>query len=381
MSEPVMRALRTLHRWIGLILAVPLMTQGTTGFILAITPPFESLRLPQSRPFEGPPHGIGAIVAAARSAAPSGLVPLRYQIGPTDHDTATVDLAPQGQRTAEARVFVDPGSLAILDWRDRPDDFYRVAHGLHETMLISGPLGHDFVGWSGLGLLCLGLSGITIWWPRLGRWRAAFSVNLAANGYRFHRALHGAAGGWLVALLILQSLSGASMAFPGVFGAILGAPPAKNPVIGSRTARGANPPMPIDLDSPSAVDALVGAARIAVPEATVTSLRFPTQPSRPMIATLDPNGRAEGAPPVVVLVDPRGGQVVSVRDPRQATLGATILAWLRVLHSGEGLGPAWRAIICFLGLALPLFPITGIAMWLSRRRRLAGKAILQGASE
>jgi uncharacterized iron-regulated membrane protein len=369
MSDTVTRILRTLHRWIGLALALPLLIQAATGFVLAITPPFDALRLPRSQPFMGPPPDIAAIIAAAQFAEPAELIPLRYEAGATERDTATVDLARPGQRVPEVRIFVEPGSLAVLDWRERPNDFYLWAHALHETLLIPGPLGHNLVGWSGLGLLALGLSGIPIWWPRRGRWKAALSVSFAARGYRFQRALHGAAGGWFAALLILQSLSGASMAFPGVFATILGAPVARMPMGGHQAAHEIDP------------DAIAEAARAAAPGAALTSLRYPTQPGRPMIATLLPDGQADGAPPVVVFGDPSNGHVIGVRDPRSGSSGAFVLAWLRALHSGGGLGPIWRVAICATGAALPLFPITGVAMWLLRRRRQASRTVLQGASE
>jgi uncharacterized iron-regulated membrane protein len=177
----------------------------------------------------------------------------------------------------------------------------------------------------------------------------------------------------MVAFLILQSLSGASMAFPGFFGIILRAPATRMPAIVSHGTR--------DID----LDTVVGMIRAAVPDATLISLRFPAAPDRPMIAALAPDGQPDGAPPVIVTADPFGGRIISVRDPRRAGMGAGVLAWLRALHSGEGLGPAWRVINCLLGVALPLFPMTGVAMWLLRRRdkdrRPVASSIVQGAIE
>jgi uncharacterized iron-regulated membrane protein len=159
----------------------------------------------------------------------------------------------------------------------------------------------------------------------------------------------------MVAFLLLQSLSGASMAFPGFFTMILRAPAAKPSTSALHWTH------TID------VDAIAAAIRAAAPGATIVSIRFPVQPGRPVIANLRPAAKP-GAPPIVVIADPFDGRVISVRDPRKEGPGANILAWLRTLHSGEGLGFAWRAITCLLGLALPIMPITGVAMWLLRRR-------------
>src|SRR5580700_5550537 len=130
MSERVLRTLKSLHRWLGLMLAIPLLIQATTGFILAASPPFEAIRAPSARDPSEPARSIGAIVAAAQGDAPAGLVPSRYKAASAPGDAAEVDLMRPSQRMTEARVFVDPGSLFILDWRDHPDDFYRWVHGL-----------------------------------------------------------------------------------------------------------------------------------------------------------------------------------------------------------------------------------------------------------
>jgi uncharacterized iron-regulated membrane protein len=373
MSEPALQKLRILHRWIGLLLAFPLMCQGATGFILAATPPFEAMRTPAARDRSDPPQSIGAIIAAARADAPAGLVPSRYQAGSAPGDAAVVDLTRASERTVEARVFIDPGSLETLDWRDHPDEFYRWVHSLHETFLLPGPLGRSIVGWFGIGLLCLAISGIPIWWPRQGRWKAALGVPRDARGFRLPRALHGAAGGWAAGFLVLQSLSGISMAFPGWFGTGPNAQALKTAADHPRGTR--------DID----VDAVAGAVRATATDARLTSLRFPARPGRPMIATLQPAERTNGVPPTIVAVDPVDGRIISVRDPRNDGLTAGILAWLRALHSGDGLGPLWRVVVCLLGTTLPLLPITGIAMWLLRRksgrRRSVAPPVLRGASE
>jgi len=39
------------------------------------------------------------------------------------------------------------------------------------------------------------------------------------------------------------------------------------------------------------------------------------------------------------------------------------------LHFGQGLGPVWRGLTIVTGLVLPIFAVTGTAMWLYRRQR------------
>ena len=44
------------------------------------------------------------------------------------------------------------------------------------------------------------------------------------------------------------------------------------------------------------------------------------------------------------------------------------LRWAHDLHFGQALGPLWRVLTIVTGLVLPIFAITGGAMWLYRRQ-------------
>jgi uncharacterized iron-regulated membrane protein len=357
-----MRKLRLIHRWIGLILVLPLICQGITGFILTATPLATRLTLPQAMQGDGPPHRVSDVVAAAQAAAPPGLVPSRYRVGA--NPIAGVDFVRPGKAAVEARIWVDPNSLATLPVSTDPDTVFHFAHDLHEVLLIEGSLGHSIIGWCGIGLFVMAATGLVLWWPLPGRILAAFTVSAKARGYRFQRELHGAAGIALFGLLLLQSVSGASMAFPETARSLVGAPaPAKLP---ARSAAAAA----FDLD------AAVAAAQTAVPDAALRDIRLPVVAGRPASVALLPDGSAEGAPMVLVRFD-AAGNVANIDDPRHAGFGAALLAWLRTLHEGRGLGPGWTAVIAALGLLLPVSAMTGATMWLIRqRRRIVSRALL-----
>jgi uncharacterized iron-regulated membrane protein len=367
--------LRRLHRWLGLALAAPLLVMGLTGFILVISPPLADLMLPRA-PVSGPSAidvddgpAIAAIIEAARAAVPNGVEPKRYRAG----DTARVDLAPAGQRLPTVRVFVDPATRTILRVTEQPDRFYHWVHDLHENLLLPSPLGHSVIGCIGLGLVCLSLLGIPIWWPRRGRWKAAVTVSGRSTGYLFQREVHGASAIWIVAMLLLQGFSGASMAFPQTFrsvfvGATAGTRAAGRSDAPSARGHGGTTSGSQGVTAGSAIERLIRDAHAAVPDATLIDLRMPTVPNRPFAVVLLPKGSAEGAPPAVVTADPSSLRVVNVQDPRRAGPGIRFLGWLRALHSAEGLGPVWRIADGILALMLPVVSVTGAAMWILRRR-------------
>ena len=342
------RVLRVAHRWLGLALALPMFLQGVSGVVLAVTPLWDEWR-PMPAVSTGPARPASAIVAAA---AEPGLPPIRY-VPPQEGAPAVVELGRPGQRGTAMQVLVDPVSLAVLG-SSVPSATYRCVHTLHEHLLLPELGGRSLVGWCGVGLLLLGLSGLVLWWPSPGRWRAAVTVDGRARGARLQRELHGAAGFWLSAMLVLMSLSGITLAFPRTVGAILGVQGGVPPRVEGRA--------PLDLD------AVLAQAANALPGAVLLDARLPNPAGRPVTLRMQPPGTLAGSPPAFVTVDPAGARVLSVRDPRTQGVAALTLAWLRALHYGEAFWLPWRATVTLSGLALSMLAVTGVALWLLKRR-------------
>ena len=80
------------------------------------------------------------------------------------------------------------------------------------------------------------------------------------------------------------------------------------------------------------------------------------------------DGHSDGAPMVTLFIDPWKREVAETLDPRNFTTGETIMAWQRPLHAGEGAGGFYRFLVFLSGLMPVAFAITGIAMWVHKRR-------------
>jgi uncharacterized iron-regulated membrane protein len=365
MGRTVTRAvLRRLHRWIGLTLALPLMLQAMTGLILAADPFVASI--------EGAPAAIGpltapsnlrnidatAVLAAAQAIVPPDQLPSRWRMLPDA--IVAIDFTPPNQRQPVSQVGVDVVSDQVLWARENPDQIYRWVHALHETLLLGLP-GRSVVGGVGVGLLLLGVTGIPLWWPPRRHWKTGFTVTPNSRGWWFQRELHGAAGIWMVLLLLMQSISGIALAFPQTARAIAGLPAA--------SPRGARPAGGPRLDPAQAIAAGIAAAEAEFPHAAVQDLRLPGIADRPMVALLQFDGDHQGSPRATVTMDAASARVLSTQDPRNGPTGLAVLDWLHALHDGGAAGPAGRVLTCLFALALPLFPITGLAMWTIRTRR------------
>jgi len=361
----IRKALRFLHLWLGLILCLPLVLLGLTGTILT----FDSVFQAHPTLAVGEARGAVEIVAAAVKAAPAGQVPSLF-IPPADTGSAaTVRFSipgkggPGGSPTRGAVIAVDPVSLAVLDSAG-PGGFIRQVHMLHANLLIPAREGRSVVGWLGVVMLAMGISGLVIWWPRPGRWRAAFTVARAARGVRLHRELHGAVGIWGLLVFITVSFSGVWLAFPDTMGAMIG-------------AEAAPPPKVQRTEGVTAIDIgqAIALAQAGLPDGVVKNVGLPLRPDQPFRINMAHRGDADGTPAVIAYVDPWAARLIESRDPAKLAAPLRFAAWQRPLHTGAGLGPVWHVLVGAIGFLPLLFAVTGVSMWLIKRRARRAMAV------
>jgi uncharacterized iron-regulated membrane protein len=413
--------LQQLHLWIGLILMLPLVMMGITGAVLVYAHDIEHL-LGQGEPDAktvGDWQSPSALIEAAKAASKEpGRIPIAVRWPIEVGEPAAVRLSrpgmanerpqfrgegrregqPQqqqgGQQQAQGRVptqspfagsqqlLFDPVSLELLQTQQVMTGWVRFFHDLHGHLFIVGGLGREIVGWLGVALLVLGCSGLYLWWPRAGQWKAAFTVRRKARGVRLNRELHGAVGIWSLVLFMLVNFTGVYLAFPQQISA------AVNTVWPGRDMRAAQFQARVEpMRGATAIrldDALV-LAKERVPDGRFLNAFLPTRPDQALRIGMIRTGHSEGAPAITVIIDPWRKTIVDVFDPRTLSTGETIIAWQRGLHYGQGLGAGYKFLVFVVGLVIPAFAVTGFLMWwLKRRNRRAGeraKAAIMAASQ
>ena len=364
--------LQQLHLWTGLVLCVPLVLLGLTGSVLVFQDELRDLADPLPRSQSGEAKSPSAIIAAAATKIPSGAAPSLFIAPESPGDLASVRFAQRGAAPGPGgiQVFVDPVSLDVLGVREPNAGIVRQIFMLHANLLMRDRSGRAVIGWLGVAMCGLGVTGLVLWWPRSGQWRAAFAIRQGARGLRLHRDLHGMVGIWGVIVFLIVSVSGTYLAFPQAIGAAtraimpardLRAVPTVTPPAGER-------PQPLDAD---AAVALAHAAGVA---GTLRTIALPNRPDQAVRLGFLPAGAGHGQPPATVFIDPWTHRVIEVRDPRAFTAAETALVWQHSLHAGEGLGWLWKLLVFASGFMPALFVITGLSMWLIKRR--AKRAVL-----
>jgi uncharacterized iron-regulated membrane protein len=355
--------LRRLHRWIGLAAVLPMLLLGVTGAVLTLEPVWPHGHAASL----GAPRSDSAILAAATALAPPGARPARYSPAGAPGEAAAVAF---GGRNALV-IRIDPVTLAPIGTAEGQGGVLRTMRALHVNLMLPELGGRSIIGWCGVALVLLTVLGIPLWWPRPGQWRAAFTFSASTNGVRFHRRLHGAVGIWIALVLFVNALTGAMLGFPqmarGWMGLQAGGPPRPGPPPG--------PPPAYDLDAAMAL------ARTALPGARPRFVILPMAAGAPFRVFLGaPGGGA--ARSGTAAIDAAGTRLLSLQDPAGYTLAERLWRWAHDLHEGAGAGPVWRGLTFLAGAALPVFSVTGLAMWLLRRRRrrrldLARQAAIQ----
>lgn len=412
--------LQQLHLWVGLILLLPLVMMGITGAVLVYAHDIEHLLGQGDPPVKtaGEWQSAAKLIEAAKAAnSEPGRIPIAVRWPIEVGEPAAVRLSrpgmanerPQfrggqqgGQQGGQAigapaqgrvpmqspfagslQILIDPVSLQVLQTQQAMTGWVRFFHDLHGHIFIPGGVGREIVGWLGVAMLVLGCSGLYLWWPKPGQWKAAFQVRRKAKGLRLNRELHGAVGIWSLVIFMLVNFTGVYLAFPQQISA------AVNTVWPGRDMRAAMFQARVDPmrgTAPMDVDEAVELARARVPGTRFLNAFLSVRPDQALRVGLIRPGHEEGAPIITVIIDPYRKSVVDVFDPQAMSTGEKIIAWQRALHYGIGLGGVYKFLVFVSGVIIPIFAVTGFLMWwIKRRNRRAGErarqAILQGAGQ
>ena len=206
----------TVHRWIGLVLTVLLVPIAVSGALLVWHDPLDALIHPSRYAVTGTQLlQPSAYLASATAALDGSAQPVGVRF-PEDEGWPVIVMARGAPRVEGGpirfvNVYLDPPTARTLDVVDFRSSLIGWLHRFHENLTIPEYSGRAIVGWAGVGMLILSLTGIWLWWPRNGaflpglRWRR--SAQTTTN-------LHHLLGFWISIPLAVVSLTGIYLGFP-----------------------------------------------------------------------------------------------------------------------------------------------------------------------
>ncbi|HXJ01640.1 MAG TPA: PepSY-associated TM helix domain-containing protein [Micropepsaceae bacterium] len=361
---------RTLHLWAGIVLCLPMILIGLSGSALLVQR--EILWLSAPAVATGERQSFVRIVAAAEAAEP-GFRANWLELPQSQRAPAGVQFIVATRPTRTVEVVVDPVSLKVLGSSElvRRGPIMAFLTWIHEFLMMPDRIGLPAVGWTAVAMTFMGLSGIILWWPRKGRWLAAFLVKRGATGLRFHLDLHHAAGIWGLLFFLVLSISGIYLAFPQTVSSAMQ----------TAFANSQSDATPLPLGFPKAwpitPDEGISLAQAAMPGTRAAGVFLPRSADAPMIVQLETTGFSPSVPPITVAFDPRNAGSVHIDDPRHYPLPDRILNLLYALHFSVGVGPFWTFLVFLTGLMPLLLAITGLTIWWTKRSRRRAAASLR----
>jgi sulfite reductase (NADPH) flavoprotein alpha-component len=366
-SMPMQRSLtqRILFRihWIaGITAGLVLAVVGFTGALInvesatldAINPAFRIVAPPGAQPMS-----LASLVDAARAANPG--YDARSLAWNGDDRATSVRLA-RGRERGGIDVGVDPYSGAVLG-EMRGKDFFDTAEQLHRN-LAAGPVGKQIVGASTAILIVIAITGIVLRWPRRHSWKTWLRFDSTLRGRPLWWRIHGVLATWMLAFYLVASLTGLWWAYDfyrNAINAMAGVP--------AQQRRG---PMDGPAIEPARLDAAWTAFRRETNGATRATIMLAAAADTPVeIRYQDattPHERAWNTAKIAA-----DGSVASRELYAELPRGRRFVSSLFPLHNGSFFGVPGRIAMTMASAAMPFFAITGVWLWILRRRNAAAR--------
>jgi len=358
--------IRRIHLWLGLSVGAVFVLLGLTGSALVFYVEIDRLLHPETRAeaavnapgwnspvwdralATGRAHMHGAPGRWSFEATDTpGPIPARFypampHAGHHSAPRTMVWFSPDGRRV----VRTAPWGGYTMSW----------LYELH-MQLLAADIGRQIVGWSGVAMLALLLSGIFAWWPR-GSWAKALAFKRDAAPIRRLRDLHKLTGLASAGLLSLLVATGVLLALDDVKAWMLSPPQV---------------PAPRSIDDGGGravtIAAALAAARRAVPDGRLAFIDVSDAGDAPIRVRVElPGDPHRRFPASFVFVDRSSGRVLAVHDGRQGGVGTQIAIWMRSIHDGSIGGLATRVLAVLLGLVPLVLFVTGLLHWRRRVR-------------
>lgn len=384
MKKAIRHWLVKLHRYSGLLLSLFLVMAGLTGAALAFNDDIDAWLNPQFYHLasSGSRQPIDALAARVEHDYPHAR--LAFFAMERDADAplqAKLRSRKPNEELAVDTVFIDPVTAAVVGERNTkavslaPQNLMPFLFRLHRYLLLDKP-GAIISGSLGLLWVATLLIGFALAWPRhRNGWGKALSIKRGAGGFRLMYDLHRTVGLVAGILLVITAFTGAVMNLPDVARPLVSSLSALTPPPKGSSAEGKP-----QINWQQALAAAQATMPLATP-ARIVRIAHDEKHGLYQVRLRKPDDIQDGGS-VRVFVDAADGHVLRSLDPLKGSAGDTFIGVQYGLHTGQILGLPGKILVAFLGLLPLLFMITGIAIWLQKRKSetLARTRRLQRAS-
>lgn len=212
LPNPVRKIILKVHLWLGLGTGLVVFIVSITGAMYCFAPELQQLTQPyrsvaiQNNRF----LPASELIAIAEKQIPDKKAKRLYY-GQPNKAAYALFFDKDGYYYA---VFMNPYDGTVLKTKNMRKDFYTIILYLHFTLLI--PYGQEIVGWSTLIFFVMIVSGIILWWPRnKAAKKARFTIKWGTSPKRLNYDLHNVLGFYSSWILLFTVFTGLIWAFDG----------------------------------------------------------------------------------------------------------------------------------------------------------------------
>jgi uncharacterized iron-regulated membrane protein len=405
-----------LHRYAGLSTALFLIVVGLTGSLLAFYSELEYAINPQFRAAHtgAPRLDVATLIEKAEALAPEAQVDSVWK---GDPDSVLVSMSPRID-SATGRTHALDFDQLVLDpytgrelgrrtWGEIREGWVNLMPFIYKLhyMLALGEAGGWILGITALvwTIDCFVALYLTLpaWEPDffsrdrkkrkgfgagrsfLQRWKPAWQVKWKASSYRVNFDLHRAGGLWLWAILLIFAWSSVYMNLGTVYSQVT------RLVFEFHDPWTELPEREKPLEQP-ALD-WRQAENIGIEHMARAAAEHGFSIEKPISFRID---RAKGVyiyhvrssldiqdekGETRVFFDADTGEQRMLFLPRGQYGGNTVTAWLFALHTAKVFGLPYRILVCLLGFAIVMLAVTGIIIWLRKRRARSHRSVTAAA--
>jgi len=360
----------TVHRWLGVGLGLWFALVGLSGAILVFEDPIDAWLNPRllTTNSRGAHLSAQTIVERADAVYPLGLVEkIRFPAADGDVYRLTMRVKPRRVGAERIEATFDPVSGTFLGARSleslgiAPPDILRTLYEFHRNVLL-GNAGSNIVGIAGLLLLTSAITGFVLAAPRT---RAALKrivwINPRTSATRIAYDFHRSTGIVFAVTLLLATLTGATLVYVTYVRDLVS--------VFSKVA-----PFPIvpwqqqSAHEPLQLDRVIADVRQRFPEHSLLEVHGSPRQIAGHLYYLKKPGDVHRLGDTIAWINPLSGEMMVERSPRTRTAGEGFMHWLFPLHSGTAFGMPGMIAMSATGAAPLLMVLTGLWVWLRKRR-------------
>jgi uncharacterized iron-regulated membrane protein len=349
-----------LHRWLGIISGLVVFVVAITGCLYVFEE--ECRDIFQHKYFYVTPTGskqplekISAVVQ--QQYATEKITQIRFKEAPN----AAIIYHTKSKKAISA----NPYTASIIGERNLETDFFNWVIDMHKSLHL-GKVGEEIIRWNVLIFTILCISGLVLWWPKQKRFlQQAITIKWRTKNFkRLNWDLHSVLGFYALLILLIISLTGLFWVFDW----------AKQTVALATNSKVSKTKAPENIAATTTINFTMEAAyqqaKNLYPNATQTVISFPdkkTEPIRVLFRYPYTIVRKQNT----IFFDKYSGKLLRADLYKNYTAYDKVMRSNFDFHTGRinGLGIGSKLIYFLASLIAASLPITGIIIWLGRKKK------------